>query len=465
MPYLGNGRHEGETMLPLPLTSFEEYLFSDDSLAHPMILTFRLRFSGLLDPESFEKALPVVVRRHPLLRATVHRNRFGRLTWIDHPDWHPIIQWHAKGDTSGFPETSFMDITREPGLRVWVLDRDDGNDLALQLHHCCTDGKGLMLFIEDLLTAYAMQQNCKKTGLVLRNFEEGTLRKRGTPDLSGWKNIKALLMQVKALNGVKRFLLRSPAQLSGNRIAVSEKAPIAKQTTALFFTFEPQETRMLTSTAKLMHATINDLLLRDLFLAVGAWRKKKGVGQDEDWLRFSIPVDLRTSMENSMPMANSISLVFLDRRYPDFAEKENLLTSIQHQMASNKTTDLKYTFIFSAGLSRLLPKSRKRMTQSNKCYVTTCFSNLGKVLDRTALPLIDGKVVAGNVLLESVDLVAPPLRNKMDAAFIVHTYAGRLNLALNYNSQVLSEHDTRNLLETFILEIRRTVQENHRVKT
>jgi NRPS condensation-like uncharacterized protein len=447
-------------LYPLPLTSFEEYLFSDDSPAYPMTVTFRLRFSGFLDPEAFRNAFSIVMPRHPLLRATVSRKRFGGLIWTDYPDWLPTIHWHAQGDKNGFPETPFMDLTKEPGILVWVLDRDNGHDIVMQIHHCCTDGKGFLLFIEDLLIAYTMNQSPSETGVALRQLDPHGLRKRATPELHGWKCLKAVFMQIGVLNEIRQFLMRTPAPLTDTHQVSPEKAPPAAHTAPLFFLFDQKETTQFFSAAKYFNATSNELLLRDLYLAVGAWRERKGVGHVGDWLRFSIPVNLRGSEQEKMPMANSISLLFLDVRMQDFTDRGCLLHTIRDFMKSINRLYRKYTFIFSVGAARFLPGGLKRFTQNSKCYATTCFSNVGRVLDTVPLPLSDGKVVAGNVLLESVDIVPPPLRPHMNASFMVYTYAGRLQLGIKYDSRNLSEQNARDLLNMFVEEIRRSVQES-----
>jgi NRPS condensation-like uncharacterized protein len=446
-------------MLPLPLTCFEEYLFRDDSPAYPMTLVIRLRLAGFLEPSSFQNALEIVLRRHPLLRATISRKRFGRLTWVDNTDRRPVIHWHAQGDANGFPETPYLDLTREPGIRIWVMDRDTGNDVIMQIHHCCTDGKGMMVFIEDMLIAYVLQYGTTESGLALRELEPGRLRERATPDLSGWKYLKAILLQMGVLNGVREFFMRSPSPLSDTKRVPPQSAVPVSHVSPLFLTCEQDETRRMVSAARSYGATLNDLLLRDLFLAVGAWRAKKGMGHAGEWLRFSVPVNLRTAADEKAPMANSISLIFFDRQRKDLERRDRLLQSIQHDMMVIRRHFWEYSYIFSIGITRLLPGGLTLLRQDNRCYATTCFSNVGRILDKTPLPTSEGRLVAGNVLLESIDVVAPPLRPHMDVSFNVHTYGGRLQLVLNYDSRVLSVEDARELLDLYLEEIRRTVQE------
>ena len=454
----GARRSDRDDIPRLPFTCFEEYLFCDDSPSYPMTLTVRLRFIGFLEEEAFENALLKVVQMHPLLRATVSRTRFGRPVWNVHPQWRPLVHWHSRGDENGFPETCFMDLTREPGIRMWVLDNDNGNDLAIQVHHCCTDGKGMMSFIEDLLISYTTCQGGSECGIALRRLEPGRLLKRGTPALRCRELPKAIFLQLGVINGIRKFFTRSPVSFAVGNSTHPESATRATRTVPLFYRFQPEETGEIVFAAKKSGATVNDLLLRDLYVAIGAWRERRGVGLPEDWVRFSIPVDLRPSGTETMPMANSISMVFLDFQQRDLERRDSLLASIQDYMAYIRRCYRKYTYIFSVAGARILPGGVARLTADDRCYATTCFSNVGRILDRTPLPLSGGKVVAGNVLLDSFDAVAPPLRRHMDVAFTVYTYGGGLQLVLSYNSLVLAEHEMRELLETYVREIRRTVR-------
>lgn len=449
----------------LPLSCFEEYLFSEDSPAFPMTVTFRLGFSGFLDSEAFRDALAIVLPRHPLLRATVSPGRFGRSTWKDHPEWFPTIHRLTPGDGNGISDTSFMDVTKEPGMRVWLLDRDDGHDLVMRFHHCCTDGKGLMLFVEDLLIAYTLRQNPPERGLALRRLEPHTLRRRSAPRLHGLTYLKAVLMQICVVKEVVEFFLRTPSPLKDTPRVSPGKAPRATHVAPFFFRFDQIETGRIVSAAKHFNATLHELLLRDLLLAVGGWRERKGTGRDGDWLRFSMPVNLRGPGEETMPMANSISLKFIDWRRRDFTGRGPLLRFVREFMKSIDRFYRKYTFLFSVGVARFLPGGISRFTRDSKCYATTCFSNIGRVLDRLPLPQSDGRAVVGNILLESVDIVPPPLRPHMDASFVAYTYGNRLQLGIKYNPCVLSDDDARELLEMYVEEIRGSVQESSRNRT
>ena len=139
----------------LPLTAFEEYMLCDDRPAYPKTGFFRFRFSGRLNGPAFEAALNTAVQRHPLMRATVRRRPGRRPRWIDNPDWRPVVQQQTPLNAYGYPPAKYMDLTKEPGTRIWVVRRKSATDVVAQIHHSCTDALGMCQVIEDLLVGYA----------------------------------------------------------------------------------------------------------------------------------------------------------------------------------------------------------------------------------------------------------------------------------------------------------------------
>jgi NRPS condensation-like uncharacterized protein len=423
---------------------------------------FRLRFSGHLDRGAFEAALRNAVQRHPLLRATIDRTRKGRPRWIDHPDWRPEVQWQAETNDYGFPSATYIDLTQEPGTRAWVVDREDGHDVVLQSHHCCADALGMSKVFEDLLIGYAIDQGSAEENVSLPSLDPQRLIGRGTPGLTTWNFLKMAHKQAVGLLGARQFLMRSPVPLARRVDDIDEMSPPPTFPSPHTYDLDPSETKGLVTAAKSQSVTVNDLLARDLFLALGTWRENRAIGGDRDWLRFSIPMNLRTAVDDSMPMANSVSMVFLDRQPCSFSDPGQLLKSIHDEMGLIKRLRLKYTFILSLGLSRSLPGGLSRTTSANKCHSTSCLSNLGPVLARTPLPRRDGRIVSGNVVLETVDYVIP-LRPQLNAAFFVHTYAGRLRVLMHCDPRVIAGSHSGDLLETYIRQIRRTIDDGHRL--
>jgi hypothetical protein len=444
-----------DAMFPLPLTSFEEYMFRDDRPGYPTNVVLRLRFAGFLDQATFTAALDATVARHPLLRATVDPESDSRPRWLDHPDWRPVVHWNAATNQYGYPPTVHIDLTREPAVRVCVVDLAAGHDVVLQVHHAVADAVGLNRFVEDLLVAYALHCGDAPPGLALVDLEPARLWRRAAPGLSFPKSLTEAWRQVAGFSGVYRFFVHRPVPLRPSLAAIDERSPPPVLPCPTAHGFDPEETRRILAAAKARNVTVNDSLVRDLFLAVSAWRRRHGIGSDGDWLRLAIPVNLREAGDERMPVANSVSIVFVDRQPRELDDSEHLLRNIQRQLWRAKHGQSTYTYVQALSLLRRLPGGMTPLVRANRCRATTLLSNLGRVLVGTPLPRQDGRLVSGNVVLEGLEYVAP-LRPYLHAAFTVFTYAGRLGVTMHSDPRALPDELARGLLDDFVAQVRQS---------
>ena len=442
-------------MHAFPLTALEEYMLCDDRPAFPMTGIVRLRFSGFLEKAAWEATVNTATERHALLRTTVQQQKGRRLYWIDQPDWRPKVHWHAPANAWGFPSAGYIDLKQQPGTRFWVVQRDDGHDVVLQVHHAGADATGLSRLMEDLLVAYAQRVGSDKGVTPLCELDTASFRQRGAPGLTTGRFLKMLPQQAVGLLGVREFLARKPSQLAGPAAAIEMSVPPPEYPTPSRHELSHDETRGFLQAAKARGVTANDLLVRDLFLAVTRWRQEQGLGNAEDWLRFSIPMNLRRKEDHRMPVANSVSSVFLDRRPADCADADQLLGNIRQQMQKIKRLNLQYTFVLSLGLARMLPGGLTARMRTDDCQLTTYVSNIGPVLQTVPLPRRDGKIVSGNVVLDSVDYVIP-LRPFVNASFCIYTYADRLSVLMHPDLRVLSPDVAKALHDEFLQQLRQS---------
>jgi hypothetical protein len=446
---------ESKKMFPLPLTPMEEYFLRDDRPDYPMTGVCRLRFSGFFDHGHFHAALASVAERHPLVRATVEQKRFGTPRWMVTPDRFPAVYWDVAPTETGFPPLPFMDLEREIGARFHVVRRETGHDLIAQIHHCCSDAQGLVTLLEDLMTEYAQRRGSIEISAPPRKLEPERLLRRGAPMLTGWRFLKMLHKQAVGLRGVLRFIRNTPVPLAPRKRGADTPVREDLIQNPLTFELNRSETRALFAAARKASVNASDILVRDLFLAVFDWRRNHSQGNDADCLRISIPISLRGAADLRMPMANSFSMIFLDRQASLFADPHLLLRSIHEQMRTIKENQLQYTFLLSLGLARKLPGGLSNFTAKDICHATSCFSNIGPVFLQSPLPRRDGKLVMGDMCLESMDFVLP-LRPHMHAAICSHIYGGCLRLLINYDPRNISGDAARDLLEGCIGRIHRT---------
>jgi hypothetical protein len=209
--------------------------------------------------------------------------------------------------------------------------------------------------------------------------------------------------------------------------------------------FTVEETVQLRQAALRRSVSLNDLLARDLFLALMHWRREQQLS-DQDWLRMMVPMNLRSSKDYKLPAANFVGLVFLDRRGVDSEDPDQLLASIHDEMALIKRNQLGLTFLFSLLVARWLPGGLRKQVHADRCTMSCVFTNVGKLLAYSPLPRRDGQLVVGDVQFESFQALVP-VRPYNCTTFTAHQYARRLVLDLHYDPGVLTPSQARRIME------------------
>ena len=325
----------------------------------------------------------------------------------------------------------------------------------LHFHRAVCDGLGISQFIHDFMLFYSQQQGMSFRRRALRKYETSRLAQRGTLGLTWGKLLRMAPKQAVGLLGVRQFLMRKPVPLVRHERELPE-SPIANPfPAACSHRFTCAESERLRQFAKASGVTTNDLLCRDLFLAMDDFRRQEGAGDESQWLRLMIPVNLRSSGDRRLPAANVVGLIFLDRRGMQMAQPEQLLDSVRDEMQLIKENELGYTFVFSLHLNRLLPGGLRRAARGRQCNAWAVFTNLGRLVSFTGLPDIDGEVVCGDVRLVDLE-VLPPLAPYMCVAFGAGWYAGRLSMSLRYDPRVLDSLQAAALLAAFVARVRET---------
>jgi hypothetical protein len=194
--------------------------------------------------------------------------------------------------------------------------------------------------------------------------------------------------------------------------------------------------------------TVNDLLARDLFLAIHEWRGQHGAASGNEWLRFFVPINQRTTEDETISAANIMSAVFLERHPRQMTDAESLLRSIHTEMQVHKRSQHGFLFIAAQALMKHLPRLRHRVIRQGKCVSSCVFTNLGIILSRTPLPRRDGKIAIGEIVLDKVDFIAP-VRPLTAAAFCIYTYAGGLAVNLHFDPRSISRRQADELQELF----------------
>jgi hypothetical protein len=423
-----------------------------------MSIVGRLRFAGRLERDAAAVAWRQALARHPLMRAIVVDRGRRR------PEWTaagalPALQWDNDSLRDRLPAMQPIDLTREPGLRAWVAADSQQSAMIIQLHHAVCDGKGVLQFVDDFLHSYTRAADRGRCHIELTPRDEALLEKRGTFGLTARKLLKMLPAQLSGLIGAGQFLLRRPVPLVANESGIEHRLAgcAANPFPAVRIgRLDADCLKRLSAAAADQRVTVNDWLLRDFFLAVDDFRRCHGVQGKKDWVRISVPINLRQPADERMPSANVVSMVFLDRNARQCADPSELLHGIHDEMALILRRQLGFTFIWSLHALRAAPGGLAGRVGKGRCEATCVVTNLGRVLAESSLPARGGKLAAANLLLEDVEFFAP-VREGTAATIALVFYAGGLNICLQYDGRCISAAQADDLLATYLRTIRASI--------
>ena len=445
--------------LPLKLNSFERYMWADDNPEHPMSYFAQVLFSGRFDEQAFVGALQQALLRHPLLHARIGGDSERAPTWVPSPDLLPYVDCAEEPTPMHFPGSYRIDLREENGLRVWVRKSADRGVIRFQFHHSCCDGIAVNQFIEDVLCLYehvAGGRGGEPTGL--RPLEFADLPRRNRFGHGWWDWLGRRVIDLwGVIIGPPIFFLGRPTPLQAPGASDHQEQNGRAIPDLLTWRFTELQLANLLAQARAHRVTVNDLLLRDFFVAVHAWNLRHDKKLRRESLRIMVPFNLRGPEHRTLPAVNVVGMANLDRRlsWPWFRNPKLLLRSIQLETAFLKTFRIVTCFPCVMAAVDCLPGGLPKILRRERCLATTVVSNLGKIFGDTPLRRRDGKLLAGELTIEAVD-TAPPVRGGSGAASTFYTYAGQLSMSMNYDPHRFRRDTAEQLFRHIITQIEQT---------
>lgn len=441
-----------------PLNAFESYMLADDRPDYPMVFVITLRFSGKFNRAAFDDAVATTAVRHPLLTAYVEGPSVEKLRWTPAADWRPFVAFVDGDEPLCFPEgRSQIDLRRETGWRLWVRARSDGVEWRLQFHHACCDGIGALQVVEDLLGAYHALVLSDDAAKFLKPLDLARLARRGAFGMTISQRLLRLPFEVwGSVIGLLTFFLRRPTAV----IAPRPPGPCAEQQGRVpdlpSATFEKTELASLRAAAKQAGVTLNDWLLRDVFTAVASWNDRHRPGTGQRSLRVMVPFSLRNLGDRYTPAANIVGMVHIDRLMRLHRDPKQLLRSLAFEMNVHKRFNFAIVNVRICAALRQIPGLMRRVADAPRCRASTVLSNVGRLFSGTRLPRRDGKVLCGELTLESVG-TAPPVRERTPITILALIYADRLVLTANYDRASFEPKDAELFVEALAAATRASI--------
>ena len=455
---------------------------SDRVSKSPMEFIVRLDCRGNIDVAKFSEAIAAELKRQPLFQANAtvghtHRDSF----WRPASNCVPQIQW-CDGDPDqgrGFPdEFAPIDLESEIGFRFygWRSIPNDQDRIVMKFvyHHACCDGKGGFQFAENVFHRYqCLMDNKTRCSTDVPAVDEQQLLSRhllSENKLSLKDRIwRALIVRPKR---VAKMLLSKPRVFSSQaRIGNDgEGATFADPPRQCTTELSEEETKQLGGFAKKLSASTNTILARELFHTLNDhFENSSNLNNDGNSqthgtkasrnnrdLRIMVPFSLRDERHQSMPVANCVSIVYLETSSKALEDDNSgapaLVSELVRQVDYIRRWNLQFSWIESINtyarvwpIVRLLKFGRKSRSVTMAPIATTVMTNLGRVFNESELVDGQGEFAVKGLVVESVH-VLPPCNATISVNFSVNFYGNCLTLDASYLPSLIAQETAAGML-------------------
>ncbi|MEQ9406699.1 MAG: hypothetical protein RIK87_03195 [Fuerstiella sp.] len=439
-----------DEFFPLDLSDFEYYACVDGTADYPMVMALRIHIEGPLNAEAFRASLREALYHHPLLRSVIEQVG-PRAHWRLLPDAEPHLTCTFHDDEQ--PPTAcppvHLDISREAGSRFELRTGARRSVLIAWLHHACVDGVGGIQFLADVFARYGQKtadSAAARPVVVLPDPE--VLLKRGIVPQLGGPN-KEGKTWTEWLYGPLKFLL-------GRNYCIEPRTESAGQASdarrnILHTAVLPGPTvRQLKRLASSRQVSTNDLCMMAYLQQISSWTQGESTARDNDLFRILMPVSLRTPEHDRISAANVLSYVFQPFQRRDCRNPEALLAAIHRRSVSMIDGNEGAVLLRLFSVARRVPGLFRLSRRLQPSFATAVLANVGELkrVFGNRFPLKKGRVVAGNVVIQRIDGIAP-LRKNTNIVISFGGYAGELILNLRASPDVMSDAEA----ETFLNQV------------
>lgn len=439
---------------PLRLVPWEEFFYYKHRPSHPVTFFAYLEFSQPLDPSAAEEALRQVCSGHPLLRAVV-QPQGQRLYWVE--STAAQFEWSDRPLTVDGLEHGQLDIHTTPGLGIKAFAGDPLTDprprpasILAVVHHVAFDGLGVLQILLDWLQRY---QKWQQTGhwdngqvADVATHPESKLRLRCQPTL-GWRDSLRLLPgQWKSLRASVHLLGRRAIPLVGQtQNDPSKPRPPRVQR----LRFDAETTLALKQSAAVQSASLNSLLLRNLFAAIDDWQAAWSIPSPGTHLRVMVPINERQREHRQLSACNHCTMIHLDRTRAEVRKPVELLASIEQELGVIQRWKLSWNFWRGLAVLRWLPGGLRRF-RTAPTVATASLTNLGRLrlTSNLATHSLDPPGTNAPLRLLDFEIVAPLVEGTM-AALAVSVVNGTLSITLQFDADNLTDAQATDLLERY----------------
>jgi len=335
-----------------------------------------------------------------------------------------------------------MDVTKEPGIRMLQISRDDESLLLLAFHHAATDGRGAINFVETFIAEYNAIYFKKES-------PKKESRQHTSPRMSLWG---------QGLDAAKSFLYTVQHQYCALKEPLIKVAPKTQEHDSrdplvIALELKPEEFEKVLARAKKKSVRFAALLLAGVYLTIRKWNSRCG---DDTSGRISFFASVGVLRGDPKSVGNITSGMIIDFLTRDNTDKGQILTTIaKAQDAFVKYGDI-YGFLSICNLMpirfRLLALKRalrRLQFEHNRRFPTMRVANLG-MLDVVNFSQND-KAILGNMRPQNI-ILSPANVNEVPF-LLFHTYQKSLHAYLVVFKSAFSEESGKEFLALLVQEL------------
>ena len=431
---------------------FEHYMLADDSAYYPMTTHIRFWFDGLFDRRIFADALKVVLAEQPLFQSFISgplKSRTAKIHWLRAKELiMPWIDWQTGSKAFSYPEgKKTIDLFREIGIRLFIREEAQKTELTVAFHHAVSDGKGIFNFIENLLAAY-QELNGGPKRVPLTN--QALLEQRSFFGLTRRQRLQRAWRDAIVLY---KFFTMVPMTLFGKK-----KQPKTSQTDTLKVVRRTIPIAMLNKvklSARNAGSTLNDVLLRDLFMTLGSWNHLAGARPFGRRITIAVPVCMRAKTFQMMPASNFVSMHVLHVPNRILPDSTKLLSHIHKVMKFVKSYEMGHTLVVFAMMAGNLPSGLINFFRLPLSRATAVLTNLGIPFQDSTLRTKDGRFGIQGITLTALETL-PPIRDRTRIAVSINSYDGDLRMTMRYDENYYDEETAQMILDRYFDKIELT---------
>lgn len=453
----------------LPLTAFEKYMVQDSHPGYEMSILMEWAFRGSINRDLLVEAYKRVTKFEPLFRAVLVK-KGGDLYWdVDDKHLIPLTFETSEKSIEENEGTRYM-ISVNPEEccgKIIVREFPDGVAFEVYVHHAIGDGIGINQFFDNWMKEY---------DLLLHGITEtSTLNFRPDVDLFPRREELHFVPQEKMSFSTKVYdMYHGIKQFFAHRVLpMLKEEPIDKSNLSAVFPmywrkFGQDFFLKYKAKAKSLGASVNTLMMRDMYIALRKWIEKypvddKSVERQNRWFRMLVPINIRTDFHRTMSCANIVGYIFNDKRPVDCDRSEPFLQSIQANIAKCKKYNSGSTFNKVIKILGKVPGFMSLMTSDKQSHCSVILSTVGNICKSSQQEDYrqndDVRIEHDQYPLQLFRMLgAPPTRPHTPISVGVMQRQGEMFLACRYDLNTITEETMMEFYNMFVDEMMKSLE-------